>query len=57
VLRYVLRGLRNKQIAHEMAIDERSVKRHRTNLMAKVGVSSVAELVQFAVQAGLSQPE
>ncbi|HBG94103.1 MAG TPA: DNA-binding response regulator [Chromatiaceae bacterium] len=57
VLRYVLKGLRNKQIAHEMAIDERSVKRHRTNLMAKLGVSSVAELVQFAVEAGLSQPE
>lgn len=57
VLRYVLKGLRNKQIAHEMAIDERSVKRHRTNLMAKLGISSVAELVQFAVEAGLSQPE
>ena len=57
VLRYVLKGLRNKQIAHEMAIDERSVKRHRTNLMAKLGVGSVAELVQFAVEAGLSKPE
>ena len=57
VLRHVLKGLRNKQIAQEMAIDERSVKRHRTNLMTKLGVGSVAELVQFAVEAGLSQRE
>ena len=57
VLGHVLKGLRNKQIADAMSIDERSVKRHRTNLMNKLGVGSVAELVQFAVEAGLSQPE
>ena len=57
VLQYVLTGMRNKQIAHAMAVDERSVKRHRTNLMAKLGVGSVPELVQLAVHAGLSQPE
>ncbi len=57
VLRHVLKGLRNKQIAHEMNIDERSVKRHRTNLMTKLGVGSLDELVQLAVETGLSQPE
>ena len=57
VLRHVLQGLRNKQIACAMNIDERSVKRHRTNLMSKLGVGSVAELVQFAIEAGLSEPE
>ena len=57
VLRHILNGLRNKQIAHEMNIDERSVKRHRTHLMTKLGVGSLAELVQLAVEAGLSQPE
>jgi len=57
VLHHVLKGLRNKQIAHAMNIDERSVKRHRTNLMKKLGVGSVAELIQIAVEAGLTQPE
>jgi len=32
-------------------------RRHRTNFMNKLGVGSVAELVQLAVEAGLSQPE
>jgi RNA polymerase sigma factor (sigma-70 family) len=57
VLQGVLKGLRNKQIAYAMNIDERSVKRHRTNLMKKLGVGSVAQLIQIAVEAGLSQPE
>lgn len=55
VLHHVLKGLRNKQIAFDMAIDERSLKRHRTNLMTKLGVGSVAELVHFALEAGLRQ--
>lgn len=57
VLHHVLEGLRNKQIAYAMHIDERSVKRHRTNLMTKLGVGSVVELVQLAVESGLSQSE
>lgn len=57
VLFRVLKGRRNKPIADDMNIDERSVKRHRTNLMAKLDVGSVPELVHFAVAAGLCQPE
>jgi FixJ family two-component response regulator len=57
VLHHVTKGWRNKQIAQAMNIDERSVKRHRTNIMMKLGVGSVAELVQFAVEAGLFRPE
>jgi len=49
--------LRNNQIAQAMSIGERSVKRHRTNLMTKLGVGSVAELVQFAIESGFSQPD
>ena len=55
VLLHVLRGQRNKSIADDMNIDERSVKRHRTKLMAKLDVGSVPELVQFAIAAGLCQ--
>lgn len=52
VLLFVLRGLMNKQIAAALGIDERSVKRHRTHLMGKLGVKSVAELARLAVAAG-----
>ena len=54
VLAHVLRGRLNKQIAAELDIDERSVKRHRTNFMRKLDVKSVAELAQIAVEAGIS---
>ena len=54
VLTHVLRGELNKQIAADLGIDERSVKRHRTSLMAKLEIQSVAELGQLAAQAGFS---
>ena len=54
VLAYVLRGRLNKQIAAHLGIDERSVKRHRTNFMRKLDVKSVAELAQIAVEAGMN---
>ena len=53
VLAEVLRGRLNKQIAVDLGIDERSVKRHRTNLMRRLKVNSLAELVQLAVEAGV----
>jgi two-component system, LuxR family, response regulator FixJ len=44
VLRLVVQGLLNKQIAAELGIHERTVKLHRTNLTTKLGLHSVAEL-------------
>jgi len=53
VLTHVLRGELNKQIAAELGIDERSVKRHRANMMKNLQVNSVAELARLAVEAGV----
>jgi FixJ family two-component response regulator len=52
VLQHVLRGLLNKQIAGDLGIHERTVKLHRTAIMTKVGVQSVAELTRLAQEAG-----
>jgi FixJ family two-component response regulator len=54
VLAHVLTGQLNKQIAGDLGIDERSVKRHRTSIMAKVGVQSVSELTHLVHEAGLA---
>ncbi len=51
VLSQVIKGRMNKQIAADLGIDERSVKRHRTNLMRKLEAKSVAELAQLSIQA------
>jgi len=53
VLAHVLTGQLNKQIAGDLGIDERSVKRHRTSIMAKLRVQSVAELTRLVQDAGL----
>ena len=53
VLSHVLNGQLNKQIARDLSIDERSVKRHRTSIMTKLYVHSVAELTHLVHAAGL----
>jgi len=53
VMAHVLRGRLNKQIAADLGIDERTVKRHRANMMVKLGIASVAALAQLAVEAGI----
>ena len=51
VLSHVLQGQLNKQIAADLGIDERSVKRHRSSVMAKLDVKSVVELTQLSDEA------
>lgn len=52
VLRHVLQGKLNKQIAAALGIHERTVKLHRTSITAKLGVHSVAELARLVQEAG-----
>jgi FixJ family two-component response regulator len=53
VLQHVVKGEMNKEIATELAINERTVKLHRTNLTRKLNVNSVAELTRLADEAGI----
>ena len=48
----VIKGQANKVIALELDISERTVEIHRGRVMKKIGVRSVAELVQYALQRG-----
>ena len=49
----VVRGKLNKQIADELGTAERTVKWHRHNLMQKLQIQSLAELVSMAEHLGL----
>jgi FixJ family two-component response regulator len=53
VLRHVVAGRLNKQIAADLGINERTVKLHRTAITTKLQVRSVAELTRLAQAAGL----
>ena len=48
MLRIVIQGRLNKQIADELGISEKTVKFHRGNIMKKMQVGSLAELVHHA---------
>jgi FixJ family two-component response regulator len=54
VLRWVITGKLNKQIADALGVTEKTIKVHRGRVMHKTGVQSVAELVRLAEQAGIS---
>jgi FixJ family two-component response regulator len=48
VFKCVVSGMLNKQIADELGATERTVKFHRGNIMRKMQVKSLAELVRMA---------
>ena len=52
VLALVVRGLLNKQIAYELGTVERTIKAHRAQVMAKMKVQSLAELVRVTERLG-----
>lgn len=54
VLRHIAEGLSNKEISRAMGIAVKTVDNHRTNLMQKLDLHNVAELVNFAVRQGLA---
>jgi len=49
----VVAGRLNKQIAADIGAAERTVKAHRAQVLAKMGVGSVAELSRLATEMGL----
>jgi two-component system, LuxR family, response regulator FixJ len=57
VLRFVIIGLLNKQIAAELNTAEKTIKVHRGRVMQKLAVTSVPELVRFSQVAGVVPAE
>ncbi|MBQ74954.1 MAG: DNA-binding response regulator [Gammaproteobacteria bacterium] len=54
VVRHIAQGLSNKEISRMMGIAPKTVDTHRTNLMQKLDLHNVAEVVAFAVKSGLT---
>lgn len=53
ILKFVIAGYMNKEISAHLNIAEQTVKIHRSHLMRKLGVDSVAELVRKAEKADI----
>jgi FixJ family two-component response regulator len=56
VMQLVIRGMLNKQVGGQLGVAEKTVKVHRGRLMQKLGVTSVAELVQLVQKAEIHLP-
>ncbi|MBX3723717.1 MAG: response regulator transcription factor [Turneriella sp.] len=54
VLRALVRGLTNKEIADQLEISSRTVEGHRAHLMEKLNVRNMAELMKTALSLGLN---
>lgn len=54
VLYLVIQGRLNKQAAYELGIAEKTIKVHRARVMEKMKASSLAQLVQMCLSAGIT---
>jgi len=57
VLRLLALGHTNQEIAKQLVISVRTAETHRAHIMQKLGLSSRAELVRYALDRGLLQNE
>jgi two-component system response regulator NreC len=57
ILTLVVKGLTNQQIADQLNISPRTVDTHRTNIMQKLGIHEVANLVRYAIEHGIAPAE
>ncbi|MBK7355948.1 MAG: response regulator [Propionivibrio sp.] len=57
VLKQIVAGQSNKQIARDLDLSPRTVEAHRARVMQKMQAGSVAELVSLALRAGIVMDE
>jgi len=56
VLKLLVRGMSNKQVANTLGISSRTVESHRYQIMNRLNVRSLSELVVYAVRNRLLEP-
>ncbi|HNX12087.1 MAG: response regulator transcription factor [Paludibacteraceae bacterium] len=52
ILHLIAKGKTDKEIADKLFISIRTAKKHRNNMITKIGVNNTVELVAFAVEEG-----
>jgi DNA-binding NarL/FixJ family response regulator len=53
VLKLIAEGRSNREIAGELVISEKTVERHRANILEKLGMHDRVELTRYAIRRGL----
>jgi DNA-binding NarL/FixJ family response regulator len=55
ILKLIAEGWSSKKIGEHLNISPRTVETHRANIMQKLGMHKVADLVKYAIRRGLVQ--
>ena len=50
IVQYIAQGLSHTEIGEKISISPRTVDSHRNNIMRKLNVNSIAQLIRFALQ-------
>jgi DNA-binding NarL/FixJ family response regulator len=53
IVKLIAEGYSNKAIAEELTISEKTVERHRANVLEKLGMHDRVELTRYAIRRGL----
>lgn len=56
VLKLIAEGYSSKEIAAALVISLKTVERHRSNVLAKLGMRDRTQLTRYAIRAGLIEP-
>jgi DNA-binding NarL/FixJ family response regulator len=56
VVKLVAEGYTNKRIAQALVISEKTVERHRANILEKLGMRDRVQLTRYAIRHGLIEP-
>ena len=56
VLKLVAEGMSSREIAESLVISEKTVERHRANILEKLGMRNRVDLTRYAIRRGLVEP-
>jgi DNA-binding NarL/FixJ family response regulator len=56
IVKLIAEGYTSDEIAMDLVISRKTVDHHRANILAKLGMRSVAELTRYAIRRGLIEP-
>jgi DNA-binding NarL/FixJ family response regulator len=56
IVKLIAEARTTREIAGDLVLSEKTVERHRTNILAKLGMRDRVELVRYAIRRGLVEP-
>jgi len=56
ILQLIAEGHSGRQIAEHLTISEKTVERHRSNILAKLGLTDRLQLTRYAIRRGIIEP-